>query len=293
MNQPLEFFVIISAPSGQPEDLRVIKKPHWTGQGFIFSRSVFADKILNREELNHTGVYVLWGSSGTEQLPRAYIGEGDVLLPRLNSHLRDKGFWTHGAAFISEDQSLNKAHVQHLEARLLQFAKDAKRCKLTNTNTPRKSSLSTMDMEVAEQYLTDMLQCLSIVGVNFFDKPREPTKTNQDFFLSGKNIKAHGFEDKPAFVVRAGSQAVKNEAKKIPARYSKLREELLDQGIFEDTGTEYQLVQDYRFKSPSAAAGVLLGSSRNGLTTWKDVNGRSLKEIQKAEVETMDESDEE
>ena len=273
MNQPLEFFVIISAPSGRPEDLRVIKKPHWTGQGFIFSRSVFTDKDRNWKELNHTGVYVLWGSSGTEQLPSAYIGEGDVLLPRLNSHLRDKDFWTHGAAFISEDQSLNKAHVQHLESRLLQFAKDAKRCKLTNSNTPRKSSLSTVDMAVAEQYLTDMLQCLSIVGVNFFDKPREPTKKNQDFFLSGKNIKAQGSEDKSDFVVRAGSQAVKKEAEKIPPRHSKRRKELLDQRIFQDTGIAYRLVKDCRFNSPSDAASVLLGTSTNGRIAWKNAEG--------------------
>ncbi len=290
MDRPLGFSVTIFFPSGQLEGLRVIEKSNWAGQGLIFSRSVFADEVRHREELNFTGVYVLWGPGETEQLPRVYVGEGNVLLQRLDSHMRDKGFWTHGVVFTS-NQSLNKAHVQYLEARLVQLASEAKRCKLDNTNTPQKPSLSDTDMTPAEQYLTDMLRCLSIVGVNFFDKPREPRKTNQDFFLSGKNIKAHGSEDESDFVVRAGSQAVKTEAKSIPVRHSKLRKELLDQGIFQDTGTAYRLVKDCRFNSPSAAANVLLGTSSNGRIAWKNAEGRSLKEIQEAEDEIIDESD--
>ena len=224
MNGPSEFFVTISVPSGQPEDLRVIKKPHWAGQGFIFSRLFFADEVRHEKELNHTGVYVLWGLSEKEQRPHVYIGEGS-LRSRLNNHLRDKDFWAHGAAFMSKD--LNKAHVQYLEARLLQLAEDADRCDLINTNTPQESSLSNTDIQAAEEYLTDMLKCLSIVGVNFFDKLQKLPKTNQDLFLIGKNIKAHGSEDKSDFIVRAGSQAVKTETKSIPVRHSKLRKELL------------------------------------------------------------------
>ena len=291
MNQPSGFSVTILFPSGQLEGLRLIEKSNWMGQGLIFSRSVFADEVRHRKELNLTGVYVLWGPSGSGQLPRVYVGEGNELLQRLDSHMRDKDFWTHGVVFTSKDQSLNKAHVQYLEAQLVQLANELKRCKLDNTNTPKKPWLSDTHRMPAEQYLNDMLLCLHIVGVNFFDKLQKPTKTNQDFFLSGKNIRAHGFVKTSGFVVCAGSQAVKNVAEKIPARHSKLREELLDQGIFEDTGTEYQLVKKYRFSSPSAAASVLLGTSTNGRIAWKNAEGRSLKEIQDAKVETDNESD--
>ena len=106
-----------------------------------------------------------------------------------------------------------------------------------------------------------------------------------------KGIQARGFEDTAGFVVRAGSQAVKKEVRSIQNHLADLRKALLNQDIFEYKDNVYQLVQDYIFPSPSTAAGVLLGSSRNGLTTWKDVNGRSLKEIQEAEVETIYESD--
>jgi len=38
--------------------------------------------------------------------------------------------------------------------------------------------------------------------------------------------------------------------------------------------------QDYRFASPSTAAGVLAGAARNGRTSWSDESGRTLKALQ-------------
>ena len=275
----------IFIPSGEPEGLRVIEKSNWTGQGIVFPRSLFAE-VRRRKELNRPGVYVLWGPGGSGQLPRAYMGEGDVLLPRLDSHAKSKDFWTHGVAFTSKDQSLNKAHVQHLEAQLVRLAAEAKRCELDNANVPQMSALSDADMADAELYLADMLLCLPIVGVSFFEKPRGTAGKSRELFLSSKGIQACGYEEPSGFVVRAGSQAVKNEVASIHTYLSDLRKALLNQGIFKDTGTTHRLVQDYIFTSPSTAAGVLLGRSSNGRTEWKDAERRSLKEIQDAEVET-------
>ena len=285
MNELLGFSVKIFVPDGDPEGLRVIEKSNWTGQGIVFPRSLFAE-VRHREELNRTGVYVLWGPGGSGQLPRAYMGEGGVLLPRLDSHAKNKDFWTHGIAFTSKDQSLNKAHVQYLEARLVQLAAEAKRCELDNTNVPQMPSLSGADTADAELYLADMLLCLPVVGVSFFEKPQGPTGKSRELFLSAKGIQARGYEGPGGFVVRSGSQAVKNEVASIHTYLSDLRKALLNQDIFEDTGTAYRLAQDYIFTSPSTAAGVLLGRSANGRAEWKDAERRSLNEIQGAEVET-------
>ena len=286
MSELLGFSVRIFVPAGDPEGLRVIEKSNWTGQGIVFPRSLFAE-VRHREELNRTGVYVLWEpGGGSGQLPRVYMGEGDVLLPRLDSHAKNKDFWTHGVAFTSKDQSLNKAHVQHLEARLVQLATEAKRCELDNTNVPQMPSLSDADKADAELYLADMLLCLPVVGVSFFEKPRGPADKSRELFLSSKEIQARGYEGPGGFVVRSGSQAVKNEVASIHTYLSDLRKTLLSQGIFEDTGTAYQLAQDYIFASPSTAAGVLLGRVSNGRTEWKDAERRSLKEIQGVEGET-------
>ena len=285
MSEPLGFSVRIFIPSGDPEGPRVIEKSNWTGQGLVFPRSLFAE-VRHREELKRTGVYILWGPGRSSQLPRVYVGEGDVLQPRLDNHAKGKDFWTHGAVFTSKDQSLNKAHVQYFEAKLVQLADEAKRCELDNGNVPQIPSLSDVDRADSELYLADILLCLPVVGVSFFEKPRESGRKAQDLFLNAKGVQARGFEEAGGFVVRADSHAVKTETPSIHPYLSELRKALLNQGILKATGTTYQLVQDYIFSSPSTAAGVLLGKSSNGRTEWKDVKGRTLKKIQEAEVET-------
>ena len=285
MTDTLGFSVRIFIPTGEPEGLRIIEKSNWTGQGLFFPRSIYS-QVRGREELTRTGVYVLWSPSGSGQLPRAYVGEGQALLNRLDSHMKNKDFWTHGVAFSSKDQNLNKAHVQHLEARLVGLAAEAKRCELDNGNVPQLPSLSDADAADAELYLADMLLCLPILGVTFFEKPRIQRDISQDLFLSAKGITARGYEDTGGFVVRSGSQVVKKEVASIHPYLSNLRRDLLSQEVLEDVGTVYRLLQDYVFGSPSTASGALLGRPSNGRIDWKDKDGRSLKQIQEAAVET-------
>ena len=49
-------------------------------------------------------------------------------------------------------------------------------------------------------------------------------------------------------------------------------------------GAVLRLVTDYLFSAPSAAAGVLLGRTANGLKEWKDENGRPLSQIRSDEL---------
>ncbi len=289
MSEPLGFSVRIFVPSGEPEGLRVVEKSNWTGQGFVFPRSHFST-VRDKELLNHTGVYVLWEPGEFGQLPLAYIGEADVLSRRLEHHAKNKDFWTNVIAFLSKDHSLNKAHAKYLEARLVDLADQAKRCELTNGNVPRTPSLSPADKVDAELYLADMLLCLPVVGVNFFDKPRREAGTSRDFLLNAKGILARGYEAASGFVVRADSQAVKEQVASISSSISDLRNILCRKKILEDAGANYRVVQDYPFSSPSKAASVLLGAPMNGLTAWKDADGRTLKEIRDVEVGNAGES---
>lgn len=282
MSENVGFSVRIFIPAGEPEGLRIIEKSNWTGQGLVFPRARFAE-ARQRPELRRAGVYVLWGPGESGQLPRVYVGEGDVLLPRLEQHNKQKDFWTHAVAFVSKDQNLNKAHVQYLEARLVALASEAKRAELDNGNVPQLPALSEADAADAESFLADVLLCLPIVGVNLFEKPKVDVTGSQVLFLKAKGIEARGMDGAEGFVVRAGSQAVKDEVPSLQASFAAVRKSLLAQGVLKPAGAVYELTQDYTFSSPSTAASVLLGRSANGRIEWKDAKGRSLKEIQAME----------
>ncbi|MBK6938901.1 MAG: GIY-YIG nuclease family protein [Planctomycetes bacterium] len=179
------FSVRIFIPSGDPDGVRIVEKSNWTGQGLVFPRSLFAE-VRSRDALQRAGVYILWGPGETGRFPRVYVGEGDAMLPRLDSHAKSKDFWTHAVVFSSKDQNLNKAHVQYLEARLVALAAEAKRCELDNGNVPQLPSLSEADAADAEGYLADLLLCLPIVerspgveGRDRADAPRDPGRVGR------------------------------------------------------------------------------------------------------------------
>lgn len=206
------------------------------------------------------------------------------MLPRLEQHAKNKDFWTHVLVFTSKDQNLNKAHVQHLEARLVALAAEAKRCELDNGNVPQRPALSEADVADAEGFLADMLLCLPVVGVTFFERSRAAAEGRRALTLKARGIEARGYDGPGGFVVLAGSEAAKTETASIHGYLTALRATLLKNGILEDAGATYRVAQDYTFSSPSNASGVLLGRASNGRTAWKDDRGRSLKEIQVAEA---------
>nr|WP_269813381.1 DUF4357 domain-containing protein [Ornithinimicrobium sediminis] len=67
--------------------------------------------------------------------------------------------------------------------------------------------------------------------------------------------------------------------------YQRLRDQLLSNGVLAPVADdEFVLTRTYVFESPSAAASVLTGASRNGRTEWRTSDGTTLKELQAQSV---------
>lgn len=282
MNKP--YSIKIFLPGGDPDGLRTIEKSNWSGAGIIIPRSLMAE-VRQRRELSRTGVYVLVGPPEDAGLPRIYVGEGDPIRPRLEQHAAKKDFWTSCIAFTSKDENLNKAHVQYLESRLVELATKAKRCLLDNGNVPTLPSLSESDAADAEGFLSEILLCCPLLGLNVFSATTAPAKSGKTLYLSGKGIKAKGIESPDGFIVQSGSGAVKGEAPSCSMYIKKLRTALLENGVLKPDNENYIFTQDYSFNSPSTAGGVVMGRSVNGRTAWKSKDGKMLKDIQESQAE--------
>lgn len=285
------FSVNVFLPSGEPDGLKVFEKSNWTGRGLVIPRAIFAG-ICGRPELDQAGVYLLVGPSETSSLPSLYVGEGDPVKPRLYQHSKQKDFWTHAVVFTSKDSNLNKAHVQRLEARMVELAKRAKRCNLQNGNNPTSPSLSESDEAFAEGFLDDMLLCLPILGYSLFEDSETVAASaghSGSFILhlKSKGVVATGVDTPGGFVVRKGSRAVAEEnvaqsLVKHGPHVKDLRDDLILQGVLAQDGDSFMFTQDYVFGSASTAAAVVTGCKGNSRLDWKTADGRSLKEIQDA-----------
>jgi hypothetical protein len=283
------FSVNVFLPSGDPDGLKVVEKSNWTGRGLVIPRAIFADS-RTRSELDRTGVYLLVGPSESSSLPALYVGEGDPVKPRLDQHAKQKDFWTHAVLFTSKDSNLNKAHVQRLEARLVDMAGRAKRCILQNANCPTAPSLSESEEAFAEGFLDDVLLCLPILGYSLFEDSFAAAASvgaagSIALHLKAKGIAATGLDTPAGFVVYKGSQAVSDD-KITPSMLEYVphvkdrRDDLIRQGVLAKDGDAYVFTQDYVFGSPSTAASVVIGRNANGRVDWKTADGKSLKDIQ-------------
>jgi len=280
---------------GQPDGLRTVEKPNWTGQALVCPRSRFPEvKAIDEfaRVFDRAGVYVLSGPSEDGDLPIVYVGEGDPTRPRLEMHHREKDWWTSLIVFTAKDQNLNKAHVQYLESRLVSLARNAKRCVLDNGNNPQLPSLSIPDTATMEAFLSEMLVIYPVLGLTAFEVPSQPIKVPSDttpdttLYLKAKGMTARGYVKGEGFVVLAGSTAVgdKEIATGLSASGVNLRNSLVKQGVLVADADHFKFSQDYTFNSSSQAANVVLGRSANGLIEWKDAQDRTLKAIQQAAV---------
>ncbi len=283
------FSLRIFVADGDPDGLRIVDKSNWIGKALVFPRALLP-QVKARPELAQTGVYLLLGPRPDGEGDMLYVGEGDPIRPRLESHYAQKDFWTRAIGFTTTTAGqLNKAHVQFLESRLIALARAAKRMPLDNANQPAEPSLSEADRADMEVFLGHMLGMLPVLGVHAFEQaPKAPAaKAGPVLTCKGKGVQATGYEASQGFVVRAGSQAVVDAvpsmAQHVRGQYD-LRQELISNGVLAMQGGLYQFTQDYSFSSPSTAASVLLGRAANGRIEWKAADGRTLKELQEAEA---------
>ena len=277
MNYPYNINIHIA--EGTPEGLKVIEKSGiWSGRGIVFSRSGYTS-VKNRNEINMPGVYILLGVE-SEDIPLIYIGEGDPVGPRIESHHKNKDFWTWCVFFTSTSNSLNKAHIQYLESMLIKTAKEAKRVHLDNSNTPDLPNLSEMEKAVVDDFLRHMMDIFPILGISAFERPPAKERKQEMLYLEGPDAEATGYPSSKGFVVLKGSKARKNNVASMRSGMLKTISSFVESGLFEEKSDSYILTQDYIFTSPSTAAEVFLARSANGRIEWKNKQGKTLKQIQ-------------
>lgn len=284
---------------GTPQGLRLVERMSWTGSFLAFARADYAGARI-RPEMSRTGAYVLVGPDPDEpRKQRVYIGEADVILTRVDAHQREKDFWTNGYILTTKDDSLNKAHVRYIEARLLALARIANTASVDNGTEPAPASLSEPEIAEMETYLDYVLPLFLLVGVDVFEPADESADTQPStnataedpadhrttrLFLKTQLTEAEGENQSRGFLVFKDALGRRQKMVMRPG-YEQLRDTLLRDGVLVEEGDRVRLTRSYLFDAPSAAASVLSGGNKNGRTEWRDRDGRTLKELQERTAE--------
>ena len=283
---PLGTSIRIFLANGGADGVWVVEKSNWTGKALMAPRTRYKE-LRARKDLDGPGVYLLIGptESGVPA-HRIYIGETDDLPGRLDNHNKNKDFWNRAIVFTSKDTNLNKAHIRHLEGRLITLALAATRADIENGNVGSMPPLSEPDTAEAEAFLAEMLLIYPVLGVQVFQKAAEQPSNSVVLHLTGKGTAARGTETPDGFVVHAGSLARVDVVPSIHAYGVQLRQALMESGRLVSEGAHLRLTEDYLFTSPSTAAMVMLGRTSNGRVEWRSAQGKTLKELQ-ADVSTL------
>jgi hypothetical protein len=175
---PKPYTIRLFVPDGDPGTFKIIDKMNWTGIGLEISREAWA-KHKNRRELEQAGIYILFGYQEGDDLPTIYIGQGDGVKNRIESHEKNKTFWDKVLVFVSSNGGLNRAHITWLEWALIQQAKNTGRCKLDNNATPNEPILTESEKADTQEFLNEILSILPLVEIRVFEESKKIKVTAQ------------------------------------------------------------------------------------------------------------------
>jgi hypothetical protein len=267
---------------GDPKRLRTAELSNWTGKAVAGPRSEF-DGVLARDESDRSGVYFLTGADPESGRAAIYIGEAENIRDRIKAHL-EKDFWNQVIHFTSKDENLTKAHIRYLEGRLIDTARKSDRAVVKNSQGSG-ARLPESDREDMDIFLEKISQLLPVLGVELL-VPSVALAVGQSeqmkLYCEIKGIKAEGHLAPNGFVVLKDSQAVATDrpsSHKWPWALN-MRQRLKEDGVLNEQDGFLVFTRDAEFTSPSAAAAVIHGGHANGLTAWKDKNGKTLKQIE-------------
>lgn len=295
------FTLRVFVPSGEPSGLLIATRDDGIGKATIFSRPLLGE-VKGRKEWGLPGVYLLVGQS------KLYIGEGDPVGKRLEDHASNKAFWGR-ALFFTADTRLNKAHIQHLESKLVKLAKETGIVELDNGNNPQTPALAEEEYAFAENVLADLLLMLPLLGFSQFEASQVTSESVDEdidvpdaltaargraaysalprgmlFHSTSKGTRATIETVDGGVVLKAGSTVAMEPAPSFDVwmpKYAQLRRQLIESGVIAHQHGQLVVKQDQFFSSASGAATVVRGVSSNA-DGWVGEDQRSLGDLLRA-----------
>lgn len=289
-------------PDGDPYGLRIVTMDSWNGIVYVTP----VEKLANVFQRlgNRAGVYALIDRSNGEKV---YIGKAIDLKRRVDNHERLQPSEEFNPEIVivittsSETDRFEETEISYLEKLMIDIAKKS-RAICININTPSANPTERTEAKV-RSYVRRAQVLIPILGLEFATavvmqeaklatsrppqiRPESASIeiTSNDVYVSSKRRtgeQAEAVSDGNSITVLKGALVRRDELSSCPTRAKALRRVLLEQGgLIPHDDALYQLTRDVQTHSFSEAAGLLTGSSLNGLDYWRHkVTGKTANEM--------------
>lgn len=239
------------------------------------------------------GIYFLYGHG------RIYIGQTRNGIERIMEHTRGKQFWDESVLFLADSIHFNLNIISGLERHAIESAMDNSPYEVENKSVPQYETASDFEMEQILSIYDEISFISNFLGIRTkgekgmlvkaeqkpdpkpvpTEKPLLVTVSSVDeecmqkvFHTTRRGIRGLLAVTPAGYVVLTGS-VIDVDTPLYESNHTgiKRRQEALQNGAISrrDDGI-YELKTNCVFKSPSAAAEFVLGSSQNGLKEWVD-----------------------
>lgn len=292
----ITLFLMDNDPSGRIK----CTLPNWTGMAYKIPRTEI-EKCKDLPVLKQSGVYFLFGTSDDTGESVAYIGQagvrknGDGILMRLQEHKRDAhmDYWTEAVIYTTSNNSFGPTEISYLENRFCNMAINAGRYIVKNGNDPTPGNVTEEKESELEEFIDYAKIVIGTLGYKVFENLvktassmavyTDPVGSDQVLFeLKQGKVAAKGQRTTDGFVIYKGSRIRTTTAPSCPKHAKKARdqhaENIAEDGI---------LQSDILLRSPAEAACFVTGISINARDAWKTSDGKTLKDIETAESETV------
>jgi len=182
-----------------------------------------------KDELQKPALYILLN----KKLNKAYIGETDAFLSRIQNHIANKEFWIEALAFTANDDSLSKTEVQYLEHLAYNKASQMNVFNLSeNTQTPKAPHMTFIQKGKTEEFFKYVQFLTKFVGCDIF-------------------------EPKPSVILKTSLGSTKPKVLPAPINYTsddlkgKIHFSLNGEGKYDKRGLVLQVVKEYVKQNPS------------------------------------------
>lgn len=271
---------------GTPNGVKIIDIPAKNIKAYFLPRKLLAD-AKSYDDLNHAALYILFSIDGAE----AYIGETKDLLRRIKSHDLEKEFWEFAVAFVSKDDSLDRADTKYLESRSYDLAVSAARSKLHNSSKPNQETVGASKASVLEDLFEDVQIIVTMLGYPLFSEVDvvSADKT-QYWYCNRRKTQAVAIDTENGFTILKGSIIDATEQPSFIKSYvfalNERRELLKANAKLLQSGEVYELIKDITFKSANKAGGFVVGANVNAWTNWKNTDGKTMDEVLRQKLST-------